>query len=37
MLLNKEDNPTIGILLCREEHKLTAELALKDINIYNKF
>ena len=33
MLLKKEDdNPTIGILLCRDEHKLTAELALKDIN-----
>ena len=33
MLLKKEDdNPTIGILLCRNEHKLTAELALKDIN-----
>ena len=33
MLLKKEDdNPTIGILLCRDEHKVTAELALKDIN-----
>ena len=33
MLLKKEDdNPTIGILLCRDEHKLTAELALKDVN-----
>lgn len=33
MLLKKQDdNPTIGILLCRDEHKLTAELALKDIN-----
>lgn len=33
MLLKKEDdNPTIGILLCRDEHNLTAELALKDIN-----
>lgn len=33
MLLKKqEDNPTIGILLCRDKNKLTAELALKDIN-----
>ncbi len=33
MVLKKDDdNPTIGILLCRDEHKLTAELALKDIN-----
>lgn len=26
------DNPTFGILLCREKDKITAELALKDIN-----
>lgn len=32
ILKKEEDNPTIGILLCRDEHKLTAELALKDIN-----
>ena len=31
--LRKEgDNPTIGILLCKEKDKLTAEYALKDIN-----
>lgn len=32
VLKKEDDNPTIGILLCRDEHKLTAELALKDIN-----
>ena len=32
LLKKKDDNPTIGILLCRDKHKLTAELALKDIN-----
>lgn len=26
------DNPTFGILLCKDEKKVTAELALKDIN-----
>lgn len=29
---DKNDNPTFGILLCREKNKITAELALKDIN-----
>ena len=28
----KSDNPTFGILLCKEKDKITAELALKDIN-----
>ena len=31
-LKKEEHNPTIGIQLCRDQHKLTAELALKDIN-----
>ena len=29
---NEMDNPTFGILLCKDEKKVTAELALKDIN-----
>ena len=29
---NENDNPTFGILLCKDKKKLTAELALKDIN-----
>jgi predicted nuclease of restriction endonuclease-like (RecB) superfamily len=32
MLKHESDNPTIGILLCSERDKLTAEYALKDIN-----
>ena len=32
ILKHEQDNPTIGILLCRERSKLTAEYALKDIN-----
>lgn len=32
MLKKEGDNPTIGILLCKEKDKLTAEYALKDIN-----
>ena len=32
MLIKDGDNPTIGILLCKEKDKLTAEYALKDIN-----
>ena len=32
MLRHEQDNPSIGILLCRERKKLTAEYALKDIN-----
>jgi predicted nuclease of restriction endonuclease-like (RecB) superfamily len=32
MLKHESDNPSIGILLCRERHKLTAEYALRDIN-----
>lgn len=32
-ILKKEgDNPTIGILLCREKDKLTAEYALRNVN-----
>ena len=32
-ILRKDgDNPTIGIILCKEKDKLTAEYALKDIN-----
>ena len=32
ILRKDRDNPTIGILLCKEKDKLTAEYALKDIN-----
>ncbi|MDR0751842.1 MAG: PDDEXK nuclease domain-containing protein [Christensenellaceae bacterium] len=32
ILKHETDNPTIGILLCREKDKLTAEYALKDIH-----
>ncbi|MCL2573080.1 MAG: PDDEXK nuclease domain-containing protein [Defluviitaleaceae bacterium] len=32
MLKHEQDNPSIGILLCKERDKLTAEYALKDIN-----
>ena len=32
-LLKKEsDNPTIGILLCRDKNNIEAEFALRDIN-----
>ncbi|MDR0994415.1 MAG: PDDEXK nuclease domain-containing protein [Verrucomicrobiota bacterium] len=32
LLRHPEDNPSIGILLCKERDKLTAEYALRDIN-----
>ncbi len=32
MLQHEHDNPSIGILLCKERDKLTAEYALRDIN-----
>ena len=32
MLKHESDNPSIGILLCKERNKLTAEYALRDIN-----
>jgi len=32
MIKHELDNPTIGIMLCKERKKLTAEYALKDIN-----
>jgi predicted nuclease of restriction endonuclease-like (RecB) superfamily len=32
MLRHEHDNPSIGILLCKERDKLTAEYALRDIN-----
>ena len=32
MLRHSSDNPSIGILLCKERDKLTAEYALRDIN-----
>ena len=32
LLKHEQDNPTIGILLCKEHKKLTAEYALRDIN-----
>ena len=32
ILRHESDNPSIGILLCKERDKLTAEYALRDIN-----
>lgn len=32
MLKTKDDNPSIGILLCNEKNKVKTEYALKDIN-----
>jgi|GEM_PF-2277727 len=32
MLKHETDNPSIGIMICKERDKLTAEYALKDIN-----
>ena len=32
MIKTKDDNPSIGILLCKEKNKIKAEYALKDIN-----
>lgn len=32
MLKTKDDNPSIGILLCNEKNEVKAEYALKDIN-----
>ncbi|MDD4295462.1 MAG: PDDEXK nuclease domain-containing protein [Ruminiclostridium sp.] len=32
ILRHKNDNPSIGILLCKERDRLTAEYALRDIN-----
>ena len=32
ILRHENDNPTIGILLCKEKDKMTAEYALRDIN-----
>lgn len=32
LLKHEDDNPSIGILLCKERDRLTAEYALKDIN-----
>ncbi|WP_197739890.1 PDDEXK nuclease domain-containing protein [Pedobacter sp. BS3] len=32
LLKEKEDKPTIGILLCRDKNNLEAEFALRDIN-----
>ena len=32
LLKHKDDNPSIGILLCNDERKLTIEYALRDIN-----
>lgn len=29
---NEDDNPTFGILLCKDKKKVTAELSLRDIN-----
>jgi len=32
MLKHKSDNPTLGILICKERNKVIAEYALRDIN-----
>jgi hypothetical protein len=32
MIKDKSDNPTIGIILCRDKNNIEAEFALKDIN-----
>lgn len=32
ILKTEEDNPSIGILLCKEKNKVKAEYSLKDIN-----
>ena len=32
ILKHKTDNPSVGIILCKDKDKLTAEYALKDIN-----
>ena len=32
ILKTEDDNPSIGILLCKENNKVKAEYALKDIN-----
>ena len=32
ILKTKEDNPSIGILLCKRKNKITAEYALRDIS-----
>jgi hypothetical protein len=32
LLKHESDNPSIGILLCKQKDKLTAEYALKDVN-----
>ena len=32
LIKDKQDNPSIGIILCREKDKISVEYALKDIN-----
>ena len=32
MIKSNQDNPTIGIILCKEKNKIVAEYALKDIS-----
>ena len=32
MLKNEYDNPSIGLILCKDKNKFTAQYALKDIN-----
>ena len=32
LIKNEQDNPSIGIILCREKDKFSVEYALKDIN-----
>ena len=32
LIKNKDDNPSIGLILCKEKDKITANYSLKDIN-----
>ncbi len=32
LVKDEQDNPSIGIILCREKDKISVEYALKDIN-----
>jgi hypothetical protein len=32
LLKTPEDNPTIGLLLCREKNQIEVEFALRDLN-----
>ena len=32
LIKSKQDNPSIGLILCREKDKISVEYALKDVN-----